>query len=121
MSTADSLERQARKKVIKCNRRKTGFLLLICVMKKVMDNTEKSASNRSPREGIHAIACVNKGCVANNNTMTAEIFSLYFNALISKDMYLAGAFLVFLAIALLIGNLGADILLAWVDPRIRYE
>ena len=36
-------------------------------------------------------------------------------------MYLAGAFLVFLAIALLVGNLLADILLAWVDPRIRYE
>ncbi|MBE0698338.1 MAG: ABC transporter permease [Anaerolineaceae bacterium] len=46
---------------------------------------------------------------------------LYFNALLQKDMYLAGAFLVFLAIALLLGNLGADILLAWVDPRIRYE
>ncbi len=46
---------------------------------------------------------------------------LYFNALLQKDMYLAGAFLVFLAIALLVGNLGADILLAWVDPRIRYE
>ena len=46
---------------------------------------------------------------------------LYFNALLQKDMYLAGAFLVFLAVALLIGNLGADILLAWVDPRIRYE
>jgi peptide/nickel transport system permease protein len=46
---------------------------------------------------------------------------LYVNALLSKDMYLAGAFLVFLALALLIGNLLADILLAWVDPRIRYE
>jgi peptide/nickel transport system permease protein len=46
---------------------------------------------------------------------------LYFNALIQKDMYLAGAFLVFLSIALLVGNLLADILLAWVDPRIRYE
>jgi peptide/nickel transport system permease protein len=46
---------------------------------------------------------------------------LYINALLQKDMYLAGAFLVFLALALLIGNLGADILLAWVDPRIRYE
>ena len=46
---------------------------------------------------------------------------LYINALLSKDMYLAGAFLVFLALALLVGNLGADILLAWVDPRIRYE
>jgi peptide/nickel transport system permease protein len=46
---------------------------------------------------------------------------LYINALLQKDMYLAGAFLMFLALALLIGNLGADILLAWVDPRIRYE
>jgi peptide/nickel transport system permease protein len=46
---------------------------------------------------------------------------LYVNALLQKDMYLAGAFLVFLALALLIGNLLADLLLAWVDPRIRYE
>jgi peptide/nickel transport system permease protein len=46
---------------------------------------------------------------------------LYVNALLQKDMYLAGAFLVFLALSLLIGNLLADILLAWVDPRIRYE
>lgn len=46
---------------------------------------------------------------------------LYINALLSKDMYLAGAFLVFLSLALLVGNLLADILLAWVDPRIRYE
>jgi peptide/nickel transport system permease protein len=46
---------------------------------------------------------------------------LYFNALLQKDMYLAGAFLMFLAMLLLLGNLGADMLLAWVDPRIRYE
>ncbi len=36
-------------------------------------------------------------------------------------MYLAGTFLMFLAILLVIGNLLADILLAWIDPRIRYE
>lgn len=46
---------------------------------------------------------------------------LYFNALLQKDMYLAVTFLMFLAILLVIGNLLADILLAWVDPRIRYE
>jgi len=46
---------------------------------------------------------------------------LYFNALLRQDMYLAGTFLMFLAIMLLIGNLLADMLLAWVDPRIRYE
>lgn len=46
---------------------------------------------------------------------------IYFTALLEKDMYLAGTFLMFLAILLLLGNLLADILLAWVDPRIRYE
>lgn len=46
---------------------------------------------------------------------------LYFNALLNKDMYLAGTFLMFLSILLLLGNLMADMLLAWVDPRIRYE
>lgn len=46
---------------------------------------------------------------------------LYFNALMQQDMYLAGTFLVFLSIALLIGNLLADLLLAWLDPRIQYQ
>ena len=46
---------------------------------------------------------------------------LYFNALRSQDMFLAGTFLVFMAIMLVIGNFLADIALALVDPRIRYE
>ena len=46
---------------------------------------------------------------------------LYFHALLNKDMYLAVSFLIFLALFLLIGNLLADLLLAWVDPRIRYD
>jgi peptide/nickel transport system permease protein len=36
-------------------------------------------------------------------------------------MYLAGAFLLFAVILLMVGNLLADIALAWVDPRIRYQ
>jgi peptide/nickel transport system permease protein len=46
---------------------------------------------------------------------------LYFRALLQQDMYLAASFLMFLAFLLLIGNLLADILLAWLDPRIRFE
>jgi len=46
---------------------------------------------------------------------------LYFNALQQKDMYLAVTFLMFLSIMLVIGNFLADMLLAWIDPRIRYE
>ncbi len=46
---------------------------------------------------------------------------LYFNSLRQQDMYLAGTFLMFLATMLVIGNFLADILLAVIDPRIRFE
>lgn len=46
---------------------------------------------------------------------------LYFRALLNQDMFLAGAILMFLAILTVIGTLISDLLLAWVDPRIRYE
>ena len=46
---------------------------------------------------------------------------LYFNALRAQDMFLAGSFLVFMALMLVVGNFLADIALAIVDPRIRYE
>jgi peptide/nickel transport system permease protein len=46
---------------------------------------------------------------------------IFLTALTSQDMFLAGAFLLISATFLLMGNLLADILLAWLDPRIRYE
>lgn len=46
---------------------------------------------------------------------------LYFAALRQQDMFLAGTFLMFLAAMLVLGNFLADILLALVDPRIRFE
>lgn len=46
---------------------------------------------------------------------------LFMRALLGQDMYLAGTFLLFLALMLMVGNLLADIALAWVDPRIRLE
>jgi peptide/nickel transport system permease protein len=42
-------------------------------------------------------------------------------ALTSQDMYLAGSFLLLLSLLTIIGTLISDILLAWVDPRIRVE
>jgi peptide/nickel transport system permease protein len=42
-------------------------------------------------------------------------------ALMSQDMYLAGSFLVLLSVLVVVGTLVSDILLAWVDPRIRLE
>jgi len=46
---------------------------------------------------------------------------LLLRALLSQDMYLAGSFLLMLSILTVIGTLLSDILLAWLDPRIRYE
>jgi peptide/nickel transport system permease protein len=46
---------------------------------------------------------------------------LYLQALQVQDMYLAGTMLILISILLVIGNLLADILLAWLDPRIRLE
>jgi peptide/nickel transport system permease protein len=42
-------------------------------------------------------------------------------ALTSQDMYLAGSFLLILSALTIVGTLISDILLAWVDPRIRLE
>jgi peptide/nickel transport system permease protein len=44
---------------------------------------------------------------------------LLLRALVSQDMYLAGGFLLLLSSLTVIGTLVSDIVLAWVDPRIR--
>ena len=41
-------------------------------------------------------------------------------AVMSQDMYLAGSITMLLSFLTMIGTLISDILLAWVDPRIRY-
>ena len=61
-----------------------------------------------------------------DTTIPTEIRAFSFRSITLREpvnglTHLAGAFLVFLAVMLLVGNLLADILLAWVDPRIRYE
>lgn len=45
---------------------------------------------------------------------------LLLRALQSQDMYLAGSLILILSVLTVIGTLLSDILLAWLDPRIRY-
>lgn len=47
--------------------------------------------------------------------------STYLQATLLQDTYLAGAILVLIAITVMLGNLIADVLLAWLDPRVRYD
>ena len=46
---------------------------------------------------------------------------LILDALLQQDLYLVMASLLVSSILLILGNLIADILLAWIDPRIRYK
>lgn len=42
------------------------------------------------------------------------------DALMTQDMYLAGSFILILSVLTVIGTLISDILLVWIDPRIRF-
>ncbi len=46
---------------------------------------------------------------------------LFLSALQSQDMYLAGAFVLLISALTIVGMLISDVLLAWLDPRIRYS
>ena len=39
----------------------------------------------------------------------------------TQDMYLAGSFLMFLSVLVVIGMFISDVMLAWLDPRIRLD
>ena len=42
------------------------------------------------------------------------------DALLAQDMYLAGSITLILSLLVVVGNLFADLLLVWIDPRIRF-
>lgn len=46
---------------------------------------------------------------------------LYLQAMRVQDMYLGGTMLVLISVMLVVGNLFADVLLVWLDPRVRYD
>ncbi len=46
---------------------------------------------------------------------------LMLDALMNQDMYLAGSMLMVLSLVGVLGTLVSDLLLMWLDPRIRYE
>jgi peptide/nickel transport system permease protein len=63
----------------------------------------------------------------SNITLMSVVLSLettgpmQLRSLVSQDMYLAGTILLLLSALTVMGTLVSDILLAWVDPRIRLE
>jgi len=65
--------------------------------------------------------------IVSGETITAIVLSLpttgplLFRALVAQDMYLAGSMIMLLVFLTVIGTFVSDILLVWLDPRIRYE
>ena len=49
------------------------------------------------------------------------IQSIYLSATFQQDIFLAGAILILIAITVMVGNLISDVMLAWLDPRVRYD
>jgi peptide/nickel transport system permease protein len=50
-----------------------------------------------------------------------NIGPLLLRALVNQDMYLAGSILLIYCMLTVVGTLLSDILLAWIDPRIRMD
>lgn len=49
------------------------------------------------------------------------IQSVYLTATFQQDIFLSGGILILIAITVMLGNLIADVMLAWLDPRVRYD
>ncbi len=82
------------------------------------------------RNAMHPLIMILGGSlpgIISGETVVALVMNIptvgpmYFNAQLNQDLYLAATFLMFLSILGVVGNLLADIALAWVDPRIRFE
>lgn len=65
--------------------------------------------------------------IVSGATITAVVLSLpttgplLLSSLMSQDMYLAGSMVMILSLLTVVGTLISDLLLLWLDPRIRYE
>ena len=65
--------------------------------------------------------------IVSGAAITAVVLSLpttgvlLLGALVSQDMYLAGSIIMVLSSLTVVGTLISDLLLAWADPRIRFE
>jgi peptide/nickel transport system permease protein len=70
--------------------------------------------------GLSLPELINGTIIASIVLNLPTIGPLLYNSLLNKDQYVAMALLLFSSLLLMIGNLLADLALAWVDPRIRY-
>jgi peptide/nickel transport system permease protein len=61
---------------------------------------------------------INQSALVGIVMMLPTLGPIYLRSLLSQDVYLSGSILLFTTFLLMLSNLLADIVLAWVDPRI---
>jgi ABC-type dipeptide/oligopeptide/nickel transport system permease component len=64
---------------------------------------------------------VSGGAIVSIVLALPTVGPLMLSALFDQDMYVAGSMLMVLAVLGIVGTLVSDLLLLWLDPRIRYE
>ncbi len=69
--------------------------------------------------GVQFPLIISAGIVVSIVLGLPTVGPLLYDALLSQDIYVSATVLMLLGILLVIGNFIADLLLAWVDPRIR--
>lgn len=73
------------------------------------------------RVGIHLPEIIGGEVIVSVILNLPTLGPLFLRAILAQDMYLAGTILMLFGLILLIGNLIADLVLAWSDPRITYN
>lgn len=73
------------------------------------------------RVGVHLPEIIGGEVIVSVILNLPTLGPLFLRAVIAQDMYLAGTILMLFGLILLIGNLLADLILAWSDPRITYN
>lgn len=69
-----------------------------------------------------SLASIFSGSTISAIVMNLEIIGpTLYEALKAQDMYLAGTILLVMGVLIVVGTLLSDILLAWLDPRIRFS
>ena len=64
---------------------------------------------------------VSGGAIVSMVLALPTVGPLLLSALFTEDMYLAASMLVVLSLLGIVGTLVSDLLLLWLDPRIRFE
>lgn len=71
--------------------------------------------------GLSLPELINGTIIASIVLNLPTIGPLLYDSLLAKDQYVAMSLLLLASLLLMVGNLLADVALAWVDPRIRYD